>query len=163
VHQAAVVGQRDGLALARVQHRHAAVDLRALQAVVELRVGLPGGVGLQLHRLVVQFHRGVARGLAAAQLVDGLVAHDVDQPGHGRRQRAVVAGGPVPDVHEGFLQHVFGPVAALQHAHRQAQQVRRRGAVQLLEGSTVLQRGARQPMRQVILRRHGCIHLPARG
>jgi hypothetical protein len=81
--------------------------------------------------------------------VDGLVAHDVDEPGHRRGALGLEAARGVPDVEEGFLQHLFCALALLHHAPGHAQQVRRCGAVQLLESALVTQRGAGQQLFEI--------------
>ena len=92
------VGDGDRLALHALEFVQATVQRAGLAGAIELFVGRGRVVAQALflelaQRLLTTF----------AQLVDGLVAGDVDHPGQGGRQMGLVARSVVPDPHKAFL------------------------------------------------------------
>lgn len=74
-----------------------------------------------------------------AQLINGLMAGDVDHPGQRRREMRFVARSVVPDAHEAFLQHFFGEIAAPHKPQGDTVQAWADAAVQRFEGAPVTQ------------------------
>ena len=120
--------------------------------------GSSSGSASHLECFVLERAGGATFAGARPQRVDRFVADDVDQPGHRRGHAWVVTVGTMPDVGEGLLQHLFGPLTVVQYTKRHAQEMRTSGAIDPLEGDAILQCHARHQCVQVVGCRHRVRH-----
>jgi hypothetical protein len=86
---------------------------------------------------------------AAAQFIQGAVAHDSRQPGHRLAQRGLIPGGPVPCIDKRILQHLFWAIPLSHYTKRDAKQRRCRRIVQVPKRHPVALRDAGEELLQV--------------
>jgi hypothetical protein len=92
-----------------------------------------------LHGAVGRDGPGHARArVAAAQLVDGAIAHGGHDPGTRATARRIVLLGPFPYVHEGVLDHILGPGALAEDAGRDREGGAGELVVQRAQGAAIV-------------------------
>ncbi len=115
VDHAAVVRERQGLTLLRGQRLHAGTDAGVGEVLLEQLQRLAGRIRRHGERVLVELDRVLVLVAARAQPVDGLVADDVDHPGHRRAGIGPVGLRVVPDAHVSLLEVLLRALFVPQH------------------------------------------------
>lgn len=118
--QAIHIGENDRLAIVITQICKAAPEIAGFAPVLVELAEL--GVDFGDNRLV----KGDLRPGLLAQPVKGGVARHGRQPGQGLAFRRVILPASFPNLYKGFLQHILGNIAGLQHAERDGEELRAR-------------------------------------